>query len=290
MDAEPTGPGPETSPTPSGDDHPPAPPGAAGNAGAEGVGRRRALSVIDQVCSSASNFLVVLLVARGATSTSILRGVSRWPSACCTFVLTMSRSTLGVPLGTDLHRLEAAAGRTMVARSVACGPCSRRCGHRGAPRCSPRSSRAWRRTCGPPWSHSPLVAPVVVVQDVGRYVSIARWRPGLALRSDAVWLAVILVAFVGDLAGAWHLHGHVHRRCRWGLACAGRAAAALILVLARPRTPAGIRGWLLDDPRRRHLFTDSVLAAATPLAVALIVTVLASAGGPRARCGGRRPC
>ena len=88
--------------------------------GPRGVGRRRALSVSDQVCSSASNFLVILLVARGAESTSIF-GAFTVAFGVLTFVLTMSRSTLGVPLGTDLHRLEATEGRTMVARSLACG-------------------------------------------------------------------------------------------------------------------------------------------------------------------------
>jgi hypothetical protein len=96
-----------------------APTGPAGAAVAKGLGRRGALSVIDQVCSSASNFLVILLVARGATSTAS-SGTFTVAFGLLTFVLTTSRSTLGVPLATDLHRLEPADARMMVARSVAC--------------------------------------------------------------------------------------------------------------------------------------------------------------------------
>src|SRR3954452_25437968 len=85
-----------------------------------GVGATNLVGVIDQVCSSASNFLVVLLVARGASSTTSF-GSFTVAFAVLTFVLTISRSTLRVPLGTDVHRLDADRARTMVARSMACG-------------------------------------------------------------------------------------------------------------------------------------------------------------------------
>jgi O-antigen/teichoic acid export membrane protein len=224
------------------------------------------------VCSSASNFLVILLVARGAASTSIF-GAFTVAFGVLTFVLTMSRSTLGVPLGTDLHRLDATDGRTMVARSLACGLALGGVVTvllLGASAVLPDLDADLRTAL----VALAVLAPIVVVQDVGRYVSIARWRPGLALRSDALWLAVILTAFVGDLGGAWHLTVTSTVVC-WGLG-ALLALAALVAVLARPSSQ-GVRGWLLGDPRRRHLFTDSVLAAATPLVVALIVTFLASA-------------
>ena len=272
MDADLPGPSAEKTPGLSEEPDHPDVRGPAGRPPTPGLGRRSALGVSDQVCSSASNFLVILLVARGAASTSAF-GSFTVAFGVLTFVLTMSRSILGVPLGTDLHGLDSGQTRTMVARSSAVGlglGCLVAVVLLGVSVVVPHLDHDLRSAL----IALALAAPVVVLQDVGRYVSIARWRPGVALRSDGLWLAVILVGTVGDLAGWWELSVTSTVLCWSAGALLGLIALSQVLAVPSRR---GIRSWLLDDARRRHLFADSLLAAATPLMVALIVTLVASA-------------
>jgi O-antigen/teichoic acid export membrane protein len=247
-------------------------PDAVGKRGADRLGRRSALSVVDQVLSSASNFLVVLLVARGAHSAATF-GAFTVAFTVLTFVMTMGRSVLGVPLGTDLHLLDQVETRIFIGRSVAC-----------ALALGTSVSLVLLVADGllSDLDHDlragivvlAVAAPVVTAQDVGRYVAVAARRPAIALRSDAAWLVIIGSALAIELATTWH-PTIVAVLLTWGVGAAV-ALGLLLPVLARPLF-SRLYNWLRHDERRGHLFLDSLLAAGAPLLIALSVTAFASA-------------
>jgi hypothetical protein len=240
--------------------------------GSRTTGARRLVSITDQVCSSASNFLLMFLVARSAASTSTF-GTFTLGFALLTFVMTVSRSVLGVPLGTDLHLLAPAEKRLFVGRSVASALALGTAVTTALVLASLFVS-GHREDLRMGLLLLAVAAPVVMAQDIGRYVAVAVLRPWTALCSDVVWLAIVGVVLTLDAVTSWH------PSLAWALALWGLGALlALGLVSSALELPVFRRlgTWLRQDVRRGHLLLDSLMAAGVPLLIALSVTVFASA-------------
>lgn len=237
-----------------------------------GARSRNFLSIADQVCSSASNFLLMLLVARSAASASTF-GTFTVAFAVLTFALTVSRSVLGVPVGTDLHHLDGERTRAFIGRTVACAL---------ALGVAVSTVLAVADAAMPGLAQDVRVgvlvlavaAPVVLIQDVGRYVAVATQRPMTALGSDLSWLAVLLVVLGVDLVSKWE------PSISWALALWGLGGVLALTMVSRLLVPPLFRklvGWIGRDARRAHLLIDSVMAAGVPLLIAVSVTAFASA-------------
>jgi hypothetical protein len=224
---------------------------------------------VDQGLSSASNFLLIVLVARTLDPTDF--GTFAIAFGCLTLALGLSRANLGVPLSVDLPNLQDRTSIDLaIARSLGVGTTNGAVlglviaciavavAHDGGLRAALLVLA--------------LTSPFLVAQDVGRYVAVALGVPGRALVSDLVWV-VVAVAVLGlgrlegadkpvIVAGGWILGGLLGlltiRNC-----------------LRRPRW-SGSWLWFVNDRRRRHLTLDALTSAVAPLLMISIVATIVS--------------
>ncbi len=195
----------------------------------------RYVTVFDQVVSSLSNFALVALVANAAPAEEFGRFSLGY--VVLLFFLGFQRSLVGEVLlvrfsGAGPRALgvdDAAAGVSVVVgvvSAIALALCSLFSG--GEPLI---------------WTALALAAPIVFVQDIARYVLIARGRSGHALVSDTVWLVAAIPAMVGLVvvgAAPWTIV------TVWVIG--GLLAAAVALAFSRvfPRPIAGLR-WVAEN-------------------------------------------
>lgn len=222
--------------------------------------RRIATSFADQVASSGSNFLFVFLLAQGAKPADL--GIALLAYGVLTMAIVLSRATYGAIIGMDHHNLGPNARNVLFARSLA-----------GAIALSAVPAvglLTWAVVLGSDSAVAPAVAilglatPVILVQDLLRYIAIASGHPIHALISDSLWLMTCAIAFLASLLGA----GVASPTLGAGIWAAGSAiAGAVIVVSLRPPAPKwrGTGAWLLSDPRRAHMAADAAIGGTAPL-------------------------
>ncbi|TAM89734.1 MAG: hypothetical protein EPN43_06635 [Jatrophihabitans sp.] len=200
----------------------------------QAVGRRLGVVTVDQVVSGGSNVLASVLAAR----TLDPAGFGRFSLAFLVYVLAQG------------------AGRAMICNPVLVRPVQ--AGRRT------RQVLASGLLFGLWWAAAVLLAaaaiapldrrfaaalgvlalclPLVMVQDLGRFLAIAFREPTVALRLDLIWL-ILMVAVVGGLT-VTGVHSLVALMAAW----AGSGAVAGIAVLVRWRavTVRPSRAWLAD--------------------------------------------
>lgn len=195
----------------------------------------RYVTVIDQIASSLSNFLLVALVARSSTPTEF--GQFSLAYVVLIFFLGFQRSLVGEVLlvrfsvdAIDRTGYRHAAGLASVVGVVGLVVIA------GWSFFAPGGS-------GVLWLCLGVIVPVVLVQDVVRYVLISRGLSGFALLIDTIWVvlsATAMVVLVSVRAGA------VPVILSWGAGALLSLAIGLAISRAWPRPVGGVR-WLIAN-------------------------------------------
>lgn len=237
-----------------------------GTAPTSSVARRTSLVTVDQAVSSASNLLIVLLAAHALTTADF--GRFGLVMLIYTFALGPTRSVVSVPIVVHPedadHRpwdvLGSAALLSLVGGVVCLGA--------GGLLLLAGSSMA------PSVLVLGAVLPLLQLQDVGRYLAIARSQPGRAIVLDGIWLVLMLAAVTLVLVFAEH-------SLTWFmLAWGGTGGAAALWLFGQYGLPH--RGFLSTRwVRERWSFSWRSLVADTTnsggvLAGAAFVTYVAS--------------
>lgn len=223
---------------------------------------RLGAATLDQVLSSASNFALILLLARESSPSQFGQLVIAYASL--TFAVTISRSALGVILGIDLPAASRRDGQLLINRSVAAAVILGL-----LPFAALGTWALALCVTGEVQTASILgllavASPLILLQDTCRYWAVASARPMVAVRADAIWVAACVAPFA---AGGLGLNVSAFTgAAAWVLGATLSMVAFLIHGLrARPMW-AGLWAWFLADERRRHLGADAMLAAFAPLA------------------------
>ncbi|WP_426245538.1 hypothetical protein [Nocardioides sp. LHG3406-4] len=229
----------------------------------------RGLTVLlDQATSSLSNFLFLLLMARSSNTRDF--GAFVLVFTVFTFALSLSRSSLGIPLNTDLSALEGEEAREFLGRSIAVALAF------GSTVGVAVGLVAWILAPGGSPSTAMLIlavaSPLLVAQDIGRYVNIGGGTPGRALASDSLWLVVLALGYV------WFIVTDAVSPTAAVAVWVGGALLALLALLPSLVKPIvkGTGHWFRRDRRRRHLLWDAAIAAAAPLIVVAVTAVVVS--------------
>lgn len=222
-------------------------------------GARRPLTLVDQLMSSLSNVLAVVLVARVLGPDDFGRFALAY--TVLTVTLTMSRSYFGTRIA--LSPGDAAARETtlgVVAALALLAPLVA-LGVLGV------SAVAAGGGSVPVLVLVACTAPVVLVQDAVRFGASAVGRPQVALASDGVWVLVmgLPLALRLDLSATGAL-------AVWGTAALLALAVALVGFRAVPRVRPG-----LGELRRRDPVGTSLAAGSLGTAVATLVVLSVAA-------------
>lgn len=233
--------------------------------------RRLLVTALDQAASSASNFVLIFLLA-SATSPGEF-GLLVIGYAILTFAVGVGRSAFGAVLGIDLPQLEECASVELVRRTTAGGLLLAI-----IPTVALLAMAVWLR--GTPSSALTLAvlavaSPLVLLQDVYRYWAVADARPSLALLADTVWLLPCLGFFVFDVLSS-RSHSPVVGALSWATGLV--LSIAIFTWMGHRATPLwrGAGAWLWADPRRRHLAADAGLALFAPLGSAIGIAGVAT--------------
>ena len=230
--------------------------------------RQAAFGLVDQALSSASNFAVVFMVAQSADLKdfgwfTVMYGV-------VTVGLALNRSALGVPIGVDVE-LSAEHFRRLVGHSIFVAVLLGAIGGAGLAVIGARGSSpvdTWALVLG-------CAMPVVLAQDLMRYVAMARQKAQGALVADGLWLLAVAVPWLINLTGvrivsvstglaSWLFGAVVSAACLAAVGAGGRPVVS------------GIRG-MVGEPRRMHLAGDALIGAGAPALLAALVALVASA-------------
>ena len=149
-------------------------------------------TTVDQVLSSASNALVVFVLAQVSSAGQF--GIIGLLISVLAFCITFDRGALGTPLLLTSNL----TNRQIVAESNYALTWSLYTGAVGG-----FLILTLGAVCHHPWIGLAFAValPVVLAQDVLRLTAIALSRPGLAVVADALWAAPILGIFVANLFG-----------------------------------------------------------------------------------------
>lgn len=230
-------------------------------------------SVLDQGFSSGSNFILVFLLARGTSPQEF--GLLMIGYTIITVAVAVSRNTFGAIFGIDLPRINAADSSVLVSRSAAAvlltaAPVSLiLVGYAAIAPVTADGQRGLTLLA--------VALPLVLLQDLQRFWSVAQGAPMHAAAADFLWLVTAASGFF--LPRLYPGLGSVTVG-----ACAFTLGALLsfsTLIAMGYRLRPQLRGvvtWLRSDVRRLHLATDSVLSSSIPLANSSIIAIL---GGPQ---------
>lgn len=228
---------------------------------------RAGIAFLDQGVSSASNFLLLVLVAGVSSSTDFARFALTYTAVV--FVLSLVRSGLGVPLNLDrpggsarqqrLAQAHATAAALVVGIAVLL-----------------LALPILLITGGLHQTSVLIVAifvPVVVLQDTWRVATIAALRPLPALASDVLWLLVLLCALAARVVGV-EING-AQVAIAWAT---GAIVATLALAAAESSRAPRLDGlWsAMRERRRGELAADAAIVSLNPLAVSSGVAALVS--------------
>jgi O-antigen/teichoic acid export membrane protein len=226
----------------------------------------RSVTLADQVLSSVSNLLVVVLVARAVDPTTFGQFVLGY--SVLTLTLGLSRAYFGsrVSLAPDLQEARRLTG-ALVAGMLVLSPLV-------ALAVLAVSTLATNGQAPLICAVVAVATPIVCVQDVLRFGAAAGGRPAAALLSDGAWILVMAVPFALSLR-----LGAVGALILWAGASALALSVALIAFRERPRWRAGVR-----ELRRRENVGASLTvgAVATMSATLLVLLVVSNTLGPAA--------
>ena len=249
-----------------------------------GQSRRRQLSLItvDQAISGGSNVLVALIAARLLDAASF----GLFALAFLTYVVAqgISRPLICDPL--LVHPLEAEERKGEVIGTS----CLLGLGLGAVIALVGVGVSTVNGTLGPALVVLGVCTPLLVVQDLGRYLAFATQRPSRAVVMDVTWLVLLVAAVVPLFLTGTH-------SLAWLIAAwAGSGAAAGLLVFAQ----AGVRGIRLGFAWLRHTWGFSwrylisyTAAQGGVLAAASVVGAIAGAralGGMQGAVLLLRPC
>lgn len=240
---------------------------------AGGTRRRVAWSTLDQALSSASNFALIFLIARGTSPSEL--GFIFIGYAVLTAGIAVSRNAFGGILGIDLPTIDGPAASELVARSL---------GGVLITSLVVSSALLVLAFALPLSTEATTVilllsasSPFVHFQDLQRFWAVARGRSHHAAASDALWLTLALSGFWVANAAPASLDSV------WGAAAwvvGGIAGGLLLIKLDYWRAPvfSGSWPWLSRDSRRRQLAADALIAQLSPLGT---MSLVAAIGGPQ---------
>ena len=180
-----------------------------------------AVLTVDQIISGASNVLIALLAAHLLPAAQF--GLFGITFILYTILVGVSRGLVSDPL--LLHPVEAEERSSEVIGSACVVAVPLGClllaiGF---------GVRTWNRDLGDALIVLAICLPLLVLQDVGRYIGIATRRPGQAVVLDTVWLVVMLAAVAPLFATGTH-------ELPWFIAAwGGSGAVAGLLVFRRQR-------------------------------------------------------
>jgi O-antigen/teichoic acid export membrane protein len=225
---------------------------------------------LDQVASSAGNYVLIILLARSSNAFEF--GILSVAFGVIAFGLTIGRSSLGAIASIDLPNLERLKVIDLLSRSTAAAVSG------GAILATPMCVMAWLVGSGQLRGALLMLAitcPIVMVHDFWRFAAVSMGMPGVALVSDTLWLVTCLAGLSWDIFLVGTTVSVVFGAIVW----AGGLVVSLLPftispVATRPRFK-GLIAWLAGDTRRSHLTSDGTLAAAGPLLVAAGVSLLA---------------
>jgi O-antigen/teichoic acid export membrane protein len=228
------------------------------------VRRQGFFTLGDQLVSSASNVLIVMAIAR--TSSPADFGFIALMLTAVSAGLAIIRQGLGTPLmltsahGAERVRYEAqrsltasmlfglGLGCVVLAFGVAIG----------------------RADLAAPIA---LAAPVVLAQDVYRFIAISTARSSLAFISDGCWAILSLAAVIATWAGLPGLTGPLVVWI-WAasalVCCLGMAYATRLL----PRVTSLSHWWQENLPHRLRFSSEAAIASITVLSVSTLATVI----------------
>ncbi len=231
---------------------------------------RRSVAVFtDQGLSSASNFLLVILVARSLSTRDF--GTFAIAFSCLTLGLGLARANLGVPLSIDLPKehearvVDDAIGRAVTVALLT----GALIGLLVAGIALLFASGAGLRT---PLLVLAVSSPFLVTQDLARYVAVAQGVPRRAVVSDLVWVLVGVTVLVASEIG-----GHQSPTlAAGGWVAGGLLGLAMLRSCLRPPVWRGTVRWFVEDRRRHHLTVDALTSAVAPLVVVSLVAAIVS--------------
>ena len=233
------------------------------------IGWRSAWSLADQMVSSVTNLVLLVLVARAAPLPDI--GAFAVAFTIYQFVLALSRPLNTDPLvvrfsaaGADDHRRAAfGAVSGALCLGIALFP----------------FGLAASAVLGGPTGGALLAlggfAPALFVQDAWRFVFIGAGVPRRALTNDVVMLVTLLGA--GVFVTLWGQGRAVEFVVAWGIAASAGTVVGLFQTSIRPRMRAGISWWRETGSLGSRMLGENVLAmgaySLTLLAIALLTGV-----------------
>ena len=220
-----------------------------------------ALSTADQVVSSASNFLFLILLATTLPVNDFARASTIW--TVISFTVIMQRSVFGVPLLLDLDNQKENLNRLSGARLGSM--------FAGVPAIlvalvffiEKNNSVYLLLAC---------VIPLILLQDLGRYVAIGKDHARLALFSDLLLLLPISLAIGLSLSNQNELRANV------ALAAFGFGLIGATLVVFGTKvfdfSLKKLKVLLNEDiQRRKKLFIDSALISGTAIGSLALVWI-----------------
>ncbi len=235
------------------------------------VAGRVSWTVVDQVLSALSNFLLSVLVAR--TVSADVFGAFSMAFLIFTFLIGVTRALIGQPLQITFASAEPAAfrvaTRSALGAAVLVGVvCGALCVLAGV-------------LTGGELSTALIVLgvclPGLLAQDISRMAFFARGRPAAAAGIDALWAALLFPALlVAQLLGlsdiGWPL-------ALWGVSALIAALVGLRLLGATPRVAGAARWGWQQRPLTGYLLAEYVMTAGVGQIGILAVALTGDAAG-----------
>jgi O-antigen/teichoic acid export membrane protein len=224
--------------------------------------RGHAVTGLDQVLSSASNFLAVVLVGRASSADQFGRFALAY--AVLTVVVALNRAYLGNRVSLSASDEEARRATATAAGGIlAVAPVL--------------MLVVWAvaRVSGGAGSLVLIVAlaaPVVCLQDILRFGAVASHRPAVAALSDAVWTAFLAVPLLLGMAPT-----PAQAVTTWAVGAAVAAVVSLARLELRPRVVEGWRALRHPDPVGRSLVFGRLLTSSASLAAVSVSAAILGA-------------
>lgn len=229
--------------------------------------RSLSITTIDQVVSSLSNFLFLILLAMIQNVEDFARSSTLW--IVISYIVITQRSVFGIPLLLDLNsKDEFSQGNSGIkfASIVLSAP---------AATCA---LIFYVDTANIVYLYIACLVPIILLQDIGRYIAISRANAGTALASDLFLLAPVLSLVIFSFA----TDGKVSTTVTVAFFAFGLIGASA-LVLGHRIFVFSIRELSVllseDVSRRKRLFYDSILISGTALGTVLFVWVCYGSAG-----------
>lgn len=235
-----------------------------------GASRRLAWSTLDQALSSASNFVLIFLVARGASPNEL--GYVFIAYSILTGGIVVSRNALGGILSIDLPQVHSLAASELISLSL---------GAAVAMSLIPSAALVVLSFALPMSQEAAIVilllaiaTPFIYVQDLQRFWAVAEGRSHHAVVSDATWVVFAGAGFWISTAAPASLDS-AYGAASW--VAGGIAAGGVFMALGYWQTPTfkGVWAWAHHDSRRRNLAVEALIAQLSPLATMTVVTGIA---------------